>query len=279
MNIYVNITSLLCAFFLTHLPEIVKAGKLYKAVTPLYKLKNKYKEFVLNKQEYVQLFEKQIRENIIVSNINTSTPMTDVELQDLLLRNRNYLDELIKLSNHLVIDPIVLEYILIHRNDKDFYKKFRIKYSELKIDEDNIMTGVYEGKYQILIMDNIFEKRINTVLNYIDEVNGHNMYVKIKEKVDSKKTIDKGEMTLGEFLMMAQKYQPIIETRFKGLGELDHKDLRNYALDPNNRILIRLTIDDLEKELESFNILHGNDSDERKLLMKHFKISLEDLDN
>lgn len=273
-----NITSLLCAFFLTHMPEIVKAGKLYKAVTPLYKLKNKYKEFILNKQEYVQLFEKQIRDNLVISKVNSKSSMTDVELQDLLLRNRNYFDELIKLANHLVVNPMILEYILIHRKDKDFYKKFRIKYPELQIDENNVMSGVHDGRYQVLIMDKIFEKNITTLVNYIDKVNNHEMYMSVKEKIDNK-YIDKGTMTLGEFLAMAQKFQPIIQTRFKGLGELDNNDLRNYALNPDNRILIRLTIEDLDKELSSFNILHGNDSDERKLLMQHFKISLEDLDN
>lgn len=268
----------MCAFFLTHLPEIVRAGKLYKSITPLYKLKNKNKPFVLNKQDYVALFEEQIRDNLIIENIHTNKSYTENELKDLLLRNRTYLDELVKLSNHLVIDPLVLEYILIHRFEKDFLKKFKKRYPELNIDDENVMTGVYEGKYQVLIMDKIFEKRIETVMKYIDVVNKHDMYVQVKEKYNHE-VVDKGILSLGEFLTLSQKFQPIIETRFKGLGELDHADLRNYALNPDNRILIRLTIDDLEKELESFNVLHGNDSDERKLLMKHFKISLEDLDN
>ena len=123
-----NITSLICAFFLTHMPEIIKAGKLYKSITPLYKLKNKYKQFVLNKQEYVKLFEQQIHDNHIISDIHTNKVLTDVELQDLLLRNRNYFDELMKVSDHVVVDYRILEYILTHRKDKDFYKKFREKY-------------------------------------------------------------------------------------------------------------------------------------------------------
>ena len=112
----------------------------------------------------------------------------------------------------------------------------------------------------------------------IEDVNKNNMYIRVKERYNDN-IIDKGIMSLGEFLAMAQKFQPVIETRFKGLGELHVKDLHDYALDPNNRILIRFTIEDIEKELSAFNTLHGNDSDERKLLMKHFKINLEDLDN
>ena len=55
--------------------------------------------------------------------------------------------------------------------------------------------------------------------------------------------------------------------------------VRDQSLDPRNRILIRLTISDMERDLEKFNILHGDDSSERRLLMEHFKIDREDLDN
>ena len=273
-----NITSLLCAFFLTHLPEIVKAGKLYKSVTPLYEIKSKYKKFILNKQEYVRVFEKQVRENMTIAHPDTDKVYTDVEMQDLFMVNRNYLDDLIRLSNHLVIEPIILEYILIHRNDKDFLKKFKKRFTELNIDDENVLTGIYDGKYQILIMDYLFDKRVADLEKFIKSKDKDGMYFKVYEKTVNG-IIPKGIMSLGEFLIAAQKYQPVIKTRFKGVGELDAADLRNNALDPSNRILIRLTIDDIETELSKFNILHGDDSDERKLMMAHFKINRDDLDN
>jgi len=53
-------------------------------------------------------------------------------------------------------------------------------------------------------------------------------------------------------------------------------------MDPNKRILIQLTMKDVEKEVEKFRIIHGEGTDainERKQLMKNFKIDREDLDN
>ena len=273
-----NITSLLCAFFITHLPELVKRGYIYKAVAPLYRIKSKYKDFILNKQEYVQIFEKQIRDNILLYDINTNKPYTNLELQDLLMVNRNYFEELQRTSNHLAIHPFLLEYIAIHRHEKDFYKKFKKKYPELTIDEDNVMSGIYEGKYQILIMDKLFDKRMKEMDRYIHEINKDHMYFIVKEK-NSNDLIDRGTMTLGEFLGLCNKFQPIIQARYKGLGELKPKELRDTTLDPDNRILIRLTVDDIEKDLSVFNILHGDESDERKLMMEHFRINREDLDN
>lgn len=273
-----NITSLMCAFFLTHLPEVIKSGRLYKSVTPLYKIKSKYKEFILNKREYVEIFERQVRDSLMIRDPKTSKPYTDVELQDILMTNRNYLDELIRLSNHLVIDPIILEYVLIHRKEKDFYKNFKKVFPELNIDDDNVMSGIYEGKYQILIMDYLFDKRVAELEKFIHSVDSNKMYFDVMEKTQNG-FIDKGVMSLGQFLTNCQKYQPVIKTRFKGVGELNAEDLRDNALDPENRILIRMTMNDIDRELSKFNILHGDDSDERKLMMSHFKINRDDLDN
>lgn len=273
-----NITSLLCAFFITHLPEIIRQGRLYKSVTPLYRIKSKYKEFILNKQEYVRIYEKQVRDNLTIVNPDTKKVYSDIELQDILMHNRSYLDMLTKLSNHLVVNPVILEYILIHRHDKNFIKEFHKKFPELTIDDSNVMTGIYDGKYQILIMDYLFEKRIKDIEKFIKDVNAGTMYFNVYEK-SSDGQIDKGKMTLGQFLTECQKFQPIIKTRYKGVGELNANDLRDNALDPSNRILIRLTINDIERDLSQFNILHGNDSDERAAMMKHFKINSDDLDN
>ena len=272
-----NITSLLCAFFMTHLPKIVEDGRLYKSVTPLYKIKSKYKEFILNKREFVEIYEKQIRDNLAIMNPETKKMYSDKELQEILMVNRNYLEELIRLSNRVVINPNILEYILIHRKDKNFYKEFKKTFPELDIDDENVLTGIYEGRYQILIMDNIFNKRIAQLEEFISDENKH-MYFKVFEK-SSGGSIDKGTMTLGQFLTMAQKYQPIIKTRYKGIGELNSQDLKEQALDPRNRILIRMEMSDIERDLEKFNILHGDDSNERRLLMEHFKIERDDLDN
>lgn len=273
-----NITSLLCAFFITHLPELVKKGYIYKAVAPLYRIKSKYKDFILNKQEYVQIFERQIRDNIILYDVNSKVPYTNLQLQDLLMVNRNYFEELQRTASHLAIHPYLLEYIAIHRNDDKFYKNFKKKYPELTIDDDNVLTGIYEGKYQILIMDRLFDKRMKELDRYIHDINKNHMYYKVEEKNGSD-IIDRGTMTLGEFLGLCNKFQPVIQARYKGLGELKPSELRDTTLDPDNRILIRLTVDDIEKDLSKFNILHGDESDERKLMMEHFKISREDLDN
>ena len=90
------------------------------------------------------------------------------------------------------------------------------------------------------------------------------------------------KMSIGEFLDSANKYKARILSRFKGLGEANGKELWDTTLDPNNRILIQLTMDDVEHDLKIFAKLHGTTEDDlraRKEMMSAYKIKRDDLDN
>lgn len=274
-----NISSLVCAFFITHMPEIVKGGYLYKSIAPLYHIKDKEKPFINTKQQYIEVFEKRIRKNLKIINPDTKVVYKESEVQELLMQNRDYLEELIRVSKRLAINPIVLEFICINYGDSKIKKKVKKRFPEITIDDDNVLTGIYDGRYQILVMDKIFDKNIKGLLKLINEVNKKNVFFLVHEIKGKSEFDDRGVMSLGELLMLSQKFQPTIITRYKGLGELNSDDLRDTTLDPNNRILVRLTAEDIDRELEQFNILHGNDSKARKDLMHHFKINREDLDN
>ena len=273
-----RIFSLVCAFFLVHLPELVKKGYLYKAVAPLYRIKDKKKKFVRNKQEYIEVFERRIGDNVRLIDPKTGVVMKDAQLQEFLLRNREYLDELHRVSSHYGIHREIIEFIAIHSGSDNFEKKFKKKFPELTIDSEGVLSGIYEGRYQILTMDKLFTKRLEALKDLIFNVNEGKVYYLVHEK-NGNEYIDRGIMSIGGFLSLCQKFQPEIDTRFKGLGELDADELMETTLDPNNRILIKLTVEDMEREMEKFRILHGDSADERKMLMEHYKISRENLDN
>lgn len=52
--------------------------------------------------------------------------------------------------------------------------------------------------------------------------------------------------------------------RYKGLGEMNADQLWETTMDPNNRKLIQVTINDLESAEEYFSICMGNDVEARK---------------
>lgn len=274
-----NIASSICAFFLFHMPEIVNAGKLYKAVAPLYKLKDSKNPFVLSKLKYVQLFEKIIKKSYDVRYAGAKESMPDKELEQLLFDNRLYDGMLSNSSDHTLIEPSLLEYIIRYRKDKNFDKILMKKYPSIEVKTNQYgrkyISGVYNMKHQFLLLDDIERPKFGPLVKAIDN-QPERMDLEVKRLKEDE---DYRKVSLGEFLSETSKYKPVILTRYKGVGELDANDLRKTTLDPNTRILIRLTVDDLKKAYDQFQILHGNAAAERKLMMEAFKITREELDN
>ena len=52
--------------------------------------------------------------------------------------------------------------------------------------------------------------------------------------------------------------------RYKGLGEMDAKQLRETTMDPAHRLLRRITVSDAEAASEVFDLLMGSDVAPRK---------------
>ncbi len=274
-----NISSLICAFFLTHMPEIVKEGYLYRAIGPLYKIKDKKRPFILSKREYIEVFEERIGDKIKLVDTETGSVLKNKEFKEVLLNGREYLEELQIQVNNFQVHRDLIEFIIINFKEDKFPKLLNKTFPEITIDKDHHISGVYEGRYQTVALNKQFFKKTVHLIEIASRFKS--MYYQVFEKSSDKndKYEERGILSIGKFMALCNKFQPEIINRFKGLGELDAIDLRKTTLDPNNRILIQLTLDDLEKELEKFNIIHGNADAERKKLMAHFKISREDLDN
>lgn len=293
-----GIRSLLSAFFIKFMPEIVKAGKLYVGIPPLYEITDKKNPFVVDKHDYVDRFIKKIlSEYEVFTNDSGKYPkLSDDELYDFIYDTKDYLDNLSDLSKHFKINAELIEKIMafialttkgeqptyeevmkqINDNQVDFIAGIQKDYPEVTLEGDRV-CGIIDGHYKMISISNRFIRKIKNLLPIVRKY-GYNIKYRAKKSESDKKITD----SIGNFLKLTIPYRPNIVTRFKGLGENDAADLWRSTLNPETRTLIQLNSENYDKEMEKFYVLHGvgkKNETARKEMMRAYTIDRDDLDN
>lgn len=293
-----NISSGMLAFFYIFMRPIIEAGKLYKVYAPLYSLHDKDNPFVITKSELSELYHKKIAKQYKIKLMDSDSYMSKDEVLDFLSDTFDYMENLTRAAkesgniNKFLIDEIIssLVELGVVRSETDFddidktfsnqkfvtkfMSRIQKKYKEIVLEDGARITGVIDSKYVLIKISKRFFMKTSYIIPIIQKY-GQVIDVMEKDKEPVK-------MTIVEFLESCTKLLPKIKTRFKGLGELDGKELFKSTLDINNRVSVQYTVDDVEKELGIFNITHGGsktDAEKRKEMMKAYKIKREDLDN
>lgn len=288
---YIN--SGMLAFFYKYMRPLIERGKIYKVYTPLYRVNDKNQPYIGNKAQMVDVFFKNIMKKYKIKLADDESYLDKDDLYDFLSDTYDYRDNLILAAeNSGRINKFFIEMISAYLTmygvdefnyedkfkDQKFIKTIMSKiqkvYKEVTVDETGRFSGIVNGKFVIVkLSPRFFKKTIDLVPVY--KQYGYTLSVKVNDG-------EPKQMTIGEFLDDCTRVMPDILFRYKGLGELDGKELRTTTLDINNRISVQYTVDDAERELEIFNITHGgskSDSAKRRALMKAYKINREDLDN
>ena len=121
------------------MPEVVKAGKLYKAIAPLYHIDDKKKPFVRDKREYVEVYQDKIIKNynVILVSSKDKTPLSKSEFKEFIYDTQEYADELVRLAKHFGVNKFLIErisaYMIMTYDNPDMDKIFSNNKESLKI--------------------------------------------------------------------------------------------------------------------------------------------------
>lgn len=224
-----GISVYMCGFHMVCMPELVKAGKLYKTVIPLYHIDDKKHPYVRDKHEYVELYQDKIIKtyDAILVSTGSNKPLSKAEFREFIYDTQEYSDELIRCAKHFGINKFLLErlvsYLSIKYDNPDMDELFENREFELELNEiiqkkfpevsvkgHQSVRGIVDGRFQSIKINNRFMK---TNEDLISTYKKYGYSILIKEKKDK----DFTEMSIGQFLDFANKLRPRILTRYKGL--------------------------------------------------------------
>lgn len=251
-----HIKALLLRFFIMYMPQLIEAGRVYAALPPLYGIKmgkDKY-VYLRDRMEYVKYIQKDFSKNNKVYELKSKTPMRSAELSKLLYVNIDYVREVNRVADNHAIDPLLLESVLTLKFNNATDAKFKasikkqFKYID-KIEKKKgtiVIEGLVNSKYQTVFVNDTLINESKMILDILAQNKA--LAYNVNGQV----------MSIYELMSVFEKSAPSSIQRYKGLGEMDGQRLFNSTLDPENRCLIRYTIDNVKDEIESIKFYEDN---------------------
>ena len=298
-----HIRTLILTLFYRQFPEIIEQGYLYIAQPPLYKFKKGRAEQYLKDEDSLEEFlvlnavnnmdvyiddEKQDKEavknlinkfNHYVGIINSYDLHFDSNLlreiiensaisTELLEDEEKLLIELKKLDDHFkpLQDESLKEYLFTIEKDKlgvNFIqvivktsartKKFKLNSYFLSSAEFADLHNIYDG----------IKKYFSTSFDVITEKSGKVTYVSLDDFSREVKASGKQ----GAYIQ-----------RYKGLGEMNPEQLWDTTMNPENRTLLQVRVEDTIEADQVFSVLMGDQVEPRREFVEKNALNVRNLD-
>jgi DNA gyrase subunit B len=290
-----HIRTLLMTFFYRHMKSLIEQGHLYIAQPPLYKI-TRGRELLYLKEEraYDKWIVKKISEDFQVRVKGKKEVFEGEKFRKIFLKimqKKNYIELLERKSYpRLLIDLLIKEGVdsLEFLQDKKAMRRIRslveAKGLQTELDKDE----EYEA-YELGIRFQINGMSINCTMNLalVDSVEYKNLYKIYKELEgfqppyevlsNGESVVIENENKLVEYLHEKGKKGVSIQ-RYKGLGEMTPEQLWVTTLNPENRALLKVSIQDAVEAEEIFNTLMGDEVERRRKFIETNALTATNLD-
>ncbi len=272
-----HIQTLLLTFFFRFLYPVVEKGYLYMAQPPLYRYKKGKKEVYLKDDAELNQFLIENGVDGLLEKINIGR-YDLIDFLKLVAHYRMILKDLEKRYSLIEVVRYLAENRDLAAQDneqlfvkiEEFLKSRGYNILNKQIDHEKIHLYVQtdEGLEEIIIDDELFTNPYYVEAVYI--------YEKIEERMPDEL---KGEdlMAILEEVEKSAKKGAYIQ-RYKGLGEMNPEQLWETTMDPENRRLLRVTVENAEHASEIFNLFMGDEVEPRKKYIEEHAKDVKHLD-
>ncbi|QJC30633.1 DNA topoisomerase (ATP-hydrolyzing) subunit B [Enterobacteriaceae endosymbiont of Neohaemonia nigricornis] len=296
-----HIRTLLLTFFYRQLPEIIRQGFVYIAQPPLYKIKKGNKELYIKNDEEMELFQWNIAlHSAKFIFLNNTKQLSGLNLIKLIKKYNNTIKILkynkeilsynilhaliynkpLKIVNNIDYLQSWLNNLIIYLNNytKDIEYIGYVKYQNINI--FNII--IHEKKYgniniYKLNQDFFTSKEYNNICyitNKFYDLEINNItHIKYKEQY---KKITSFEQGLSWLIKQSNKSFTI--QRYKGLGEMNPKQLWETTMNPITRSLLKVNIQDAIIADKLFCTLMGDEVEPRKNFIQNNALKAINID-
>ena len=269
-----HIQTLLLTFFFRFLHKVVENGHIYLAQPPLYRYKKGKKEIYLKDERALNefLIETGI-EGVEFEGIGNADL---IDFLKIVAAYRSVLNELekrfsvISAVRYMIENPDIVSksYAEIFEILKNYLEAqgHNILNSYVSEEEARIYVQTESGLEELLVNENLFTNPLYEEALYISQ--------KIKERGIELKgdVID----VLDEIEKNAKKGAYI--QRYKGLGEMNPEQLWETTMNPENRRLLKININDVVSASDTFNLFMGDEVEPRRNYIQEHAKDVKHLD-
>ncbi|RXK12756.1 DNA topoisomerase (ATP-hydrolyzing) subunit B [Halarcobacter mediterraneus] len=270
-----HIQTLLLTFFFRFLRPIVDKGYLYIAQPPLYRYKKgKHERYLKDDTALSNFLIENGVENFEFDLLGKNDL---VDLFKTVSRYRGMLKQLekryslISVLKHLIenSDLVKLEQSELYEVVKNFLENKGYNILSKNITEEKIQLFVQtnEGLEELVIDDELFASPYFSEATYI--------YNRLVERDISMFDKDLVEI-LDDIEGLAKKGAYI--QRYKGLGEMNPEQLWETTMTPEDRRLLRVTVEDAEVASDTFTLFMGDEVEPRRNYIEEHAKDVEHLD-
>lgn len=301
-----HIRTLLLTFFYRQMPKLIDHGYIYIAQPPLYKVKKGKNEQYMYTEEDISAFlleQTLLDTDLIMVKENQETKnFTGAELKEVLDDLVKTKEFLIKLSRkgvfwndllrfkleqkyptHRILDEEGKETFVYSEEElENFKREFIAKkkeekgelFIEIGTDIDELDIRELKEIFKVEALVNVLEEKGLYVLHTNNTKLSNNLY-KIRAKNE--------DLAVYDFMEIVETFKKIgskgiAVQRYKGLGEMNPEQLWETTMQPMNRKLLQVKLEDAIEADRMFSTLMGDIVEPRKNFIQTHALEVGNLD-
>ena len=299
-----HIRTLLLTFFFRQLPELVERGYIYIAQPPLYKVKRGKQEQYIKDDEAMDEYLTNAALEDASLHVNASAPgLSGTALEELVNEYRSVLKTLDRLSR-LYPKEITEHFLYLPRvepeqlSDKaamqEWLDTLQARMNSVEKSGEVYTVGLRHDSERNYWLPEIQIKAhglTNHILFNHDfySSNDYRTVTELGNKLDNLLEDDAYVMR-GERKQEVQTFKAALDwllaegsrrlsvQRYKGLGEMNPEQLWETTMDPSQRRMLQVTIDDAVAADQIFNTLMGDHVEPRRAFIEDNALAVSNLD-